>query len=133
MLDAAVRSFPPVERRCLQWAFPIWNLNKDLDPALLRVARPRRRQNEGSEPEDSEPEKTRPDARWFATTFVGTEPKHRELILVEATSTGLSERQSQRLLRGAEAAGLIFRWNLGRNRPSMFANIPQPPSNETAL
>lgn len=133
VLDAAVRSFPPVEKRCLLWQFPVFIPANELDPAMLRVERPRRRGKEFNESEKSEPKEPSRSAEWFAQTFVGSEPKHREVILHEATSTGLSERQSQRLLRSAEATGFIFRWNTDRNRSSMFANFPQPPSTETAL
>lgn len=36
VLDAAVRSFPPVKPIVLQWNFPIWTKRADLDPALLK-------------------------------------------------------------------------------------------------
>ena len=43
VLDAAVRSWPPVMPRCLRWTFPVWTPDDALDPAALRSERPRRR------------------------------------------------------------------------------------------
>jgi len=40
VLDAAVRSWPPVELRC---TFPVWTTDDTLDPADLLTARARRR------------------------------------------------------------------------------------------
>lgn len=36
VLDAAVRSFAPVEPLALRWVFPVWRPAEDIDPALLR-------------------------------------------------------------------------------------------------
>ncbi|MEM7630362.1 MAG: AAA family ATPase, partial [Planctomycetota bacterium] len=33
VLDAAVRSWPPIEPTCLRWSFPVWNADRSLDPA----------------------------------------------------------------------------------------------------
>jgi hypothetical protein len=40
VLEAAARSWPPVEPICLRWKFPIWQIDEDLDPALLKTDRP---------------------------------------------------------------------------------------------
>ena len=45
VLDAAARSWPPIAPTCLRWEFPIFTPAPDLDPAMLRPARPRRRRN----------------------------------------------------------------------------------------
>ncbi len=47
VLDAAVRSWPPVEPRCLRWTFPVWNPDDSLDPEALSVEG--RRQEEGGD------------------------------------------------------------------------------------
>lgn len=125
VLDAAVRSWPPVQARCLRWTFPVWTPTDDLDPALLRSERPRRPRKVEQEGEEPLPELPW-DAQRFVDTFITAKPKSRELILGEATAAGLSDRRAERLLRQAEAAAVAHRWVSGRNRPSSYANIPQP-------
>jgi hypothetical protein len=39
VLEAAVRSWPPVEPRCLRWNWPVWLAVQDADPTLLRGAK----------------------------------------------------------------------------------------------
>src|SRR5690606_3187645 len=41
VLDAAVRSFPPVDPRVLRWAFPLWHADDDADPSRLKGLDPR--------------------------------------------------------------------------------------------
>ena len=36
VLDAAVRSFPPIEPLTLRWEFPVWRPASDVDPARLK-------------------------------------------------------------------------------------------------
>jgi len=40
VLDAAVRSWPPVEPMVLRWTFPIWTPADDLDPEKLKGKKP---------------------------------------------------------------------------------------------
>ncbi len=40
VVDAAVRSFKPIEAFCLRWDFPLWMPAEDCDPAKLKVAKP---------------------------------------------------------------------------------------------
>ncbi len=37
VLDAAVRSWPPVQSRALRWTFPVWNPAGDIGPSLTGV------------------------------------------------------------------------------------------------
>ena len=39
VLDAAVRSWPPIDPCCLRWAYPVWLLAPELDPEALKGAR----------------------------------------------------------------------------------------------
>lgn len=56
VLEAAVRSWPPVMPRCLRWTFPVWTVDDTLDPADLRPERPRRKPKpQATEPEPVEP------------------------------------------------------------------------------
>jgi hypothetical protein len=130
VLEAAVRSWPPVLPRCLRWAFPVWTPADDLDPTLLRSERPRRaRKAEADADEAEQPEPTW-DAERFAATFVTGKPKTRDAILAEANAVGLSDWKAERLLRRAEGLSLVHRWASGRNRPSAYANVPQPANEE---
>ncbi|MSR59069.1 MAG: AAA family ATPase [Planctomycetaceae bacterium] len=36
VLDAAVRSFRPLDPLCLRWRFPLWEVDESLDPTLLK-------------------------------------------------------------------------------------------------
>src|SRR5581483_8746120 len=66
VLEAAVRSFPPVSPVCLRWSFPVWTADTTLDPAALRVEKQRRRKIEGQEPTKEKP------APWTAQRFAAT-------------------------------------------------------------
>jgi hypothetical protein len=44
VLDGAVRSWAPLEPRCLRWEFPLWHPAEDYSPALLKRPEDRRRQ-----------------------------------------------------------------------------------------
>jgi hypothetical protein len=108
VLDAAVRSWPPVKPICLRWDFPTWTPAADLDPADLRSERPRRRKPEGEEQPKEPPAPWTP--RRFADTFGKPEPQPRAALLENARLCGLSERKRQELLRAAVDLGNLFRW-----------------------
>src|SRR5262249_8842331 len=100
VLDAAVRSWPPVLPRCLSWSFPSWTPAPDLDPTALRMSRPRRRRPEGEEPKSKSAE--RPwDAKRFAMAVGTIGAKPRSQILEEARVLGLSDRKADTLLKAA--------------------------------
>lgn len=120
VLDAAVRSWPPVEPRCLRFTFPVWTPADDLDPAALKPERPRKRKaDEGAS-------KDQWDAESFAAEFVTGEPQSMAEIIDAAVDTGMSQREANRLLKRAERSGLVHRWREGANRPVAFATRPQP-------
>ena len=122
VLDGAVRSFPPVSARCLRWSFPIWIPDDGLDPASLRVEKPRKRVREPES--NSQPEWT---VERFAEAFVTTMPRHRGAIVVEAKEqAGLTERRVLRLLKQAVNQGLIHRWKRHGNRQIGYATQPMP-------
>ncbi|MCL6505526.1 MAG: helicase RepA family protein [Bryobacteraceae bacterium] len=128
VLDAAVRSWPPVMPRCLRWTFPVWTLDDTLDPADLRPERPRRK----PKPEVVEARPVEPawDAERFAVAFVGQEPIKMLAIVQAAMDAGLSERKANRLLKQAESDGLVHRWRFGANHPVLYATKPQPEGRE---
>lgn len=128
VLEGAVRSWAPIQARCLRWGFPVFTPADDLDPRLLRSERPKRPKKQDTDEEDGQEAPTW-DAEHFAMAFVTKTPQTRNAILFAANEVGLSDYKGERLLRKAEGTGLVHRWSQGRNRPSLYANIPQP--NET--
>jgi hypothetical protein len=124
VLDAAVRSWPPVKPRCLRWTFPVWTPDDSLDPTALRSERPRRR----AKPEGKEPASADWDAQQLVEALVTDEPQPMQAIIVAATKAGVSERKAMRLLKSAEASGVVHRWRFGNNRPVQIATVAQPTS-----
>jgi hypothetical protein len=121
VLDAAVRSWPPIAPFCLRWKFPIWTPADELDPNDLRKPGRPRKQDEVVTPT---PSKWTPET--FATRFVSVEPKSKRLILASAASEGLSERGAENLLALAEDAGKVFRWTYQGNVSPKFSSTPEP-------
>ncbi len=114
VLDAAVRSWPPMEARCLRWDFPVFNPAPDLDPAALRPERPRRRkENKGSDGSDAKPPWT---ARRFAEAFFSADPAGKASVVALAVEAGLSQRQANTLLSAAEAQNFIRRQEVEGDR-----------------
>jgi hypothetical protein len=124
VLDAAVRSWPPVAPLCLRWEFPVWLPDNTLDPAALRQERPRRRA-----PPEPRIERT-PEPPWtperFVEAFVGTEPQPQWGLIDVAMASGVSERRAISLFRRAVAKGLLYRWPCGPDRSPRFAREPPP-------
>lgn len=123
VLDAAVRSWPPLQPRCLRWTFPVWTPDDALDPTELRPEKPRRKPK--AEPTPGEPDKPVWDATSFAAAFVTDEPVVTPRVIERAKQAGVSENQAKKLLKLAEADGLIHRWKFGASQPVRFANKPQ--------
>ncbi|MGE3805987.1 MAG: AAA family ATPase [Gemmataceae bacterium] len=120
VMDVAVRSWPPLEPRCLRWTCPVWELADDLDPKQLRQdgATKKHKTEEADEFPTWTPE-------MFAEAFVTTEPKSMVAILAEANEQGLNDHKVKKLVAVAEHHGLIHRWDLGRRRLG-YASGPQP-------
>ncbi len=119
VLDAAVRSWPPVAPRCLRWTFPVWTPADDLNPASLR-------KEGGQKHADAEAE---PPKTWgveeFAAEFVAESPRSEDRIYEDAEQQGISVRRIKRLLALALEEGLIHRWTLEPNRTVAYATIEQ--------
>ena len=67
VVDAAVRSWPPLEPRCLRWEFPVWQPDEYLAPADLKFERSNGR---GRSQEQAKPETPEWTAESFAKKFV---------------------------------------------------------------
>jgi hypothetical protein len=126
VLDAAVRSWPPIEPRCLRWSFPVWTVNDTLDPADLKPEKPRRKPKPAPPPEPAKPTKPEWTVASFVAAFVTETPAMTARIVHRATEADVPEPLAKKLLKQAEAAGLIHRWKFGANQPVQFATRPQP-------
>jgi hypothetical protein len=124
VLDAAVRSWPPTEPRCLRWVFPTWEPADDLDPSLLRSQRRRKRPRKSETPPAPEPEPWTVER--FVAEYLGPEPRAKRAILESAAMGELSRRRADGLLNLAMEAGLVHRWVFASNEPHGFATESQP-------
>jgi hypothetical protein len=120
VLDAAVRSWAPVDPIVLRWTFPVWRPAPELDPECLKNEKANRKR--ASEPVVPPAEQLEA----FVERFVSDEPQTRSSILQAACEGGLSERRAQRLLHTGEELGLIHRWSYGSHKPTCYATVPKP-------
>ncbi len=118
VLEAAVRSWAPVEPMALRWLFPVWKAAPDLDPAALRSEKPKRAKP--TPEESSEPPAW--SVQRFVEAFMGAEPVTLpELRERAASDPGLSWRRVSDLLSIAEQRRMIRRVRLpGRGGPQGF-------------
>jgi len=126
VLEAVVRSWPPVEPIVLRWEFPIWRAAPDLDPAALRSEKPRR---SARLPNLDDGQSVEPALMWDLPTFVQIciDEAGRTFAEIAARARGLSTWKAKQFLRQAEAEGWIHRWlPKNPNCPVRFSTIPQP-------
>jgi hypothetical protein len=125
VLEAAVRSWPPVEPLALRWTFPIWSPAAELDPTRLRVEKPKRSKHPAAPPERAEaPGWT---VERFVSQFITDEPIGKPEIREAAKDEPhLSWRRVADFLEIAETRGLVHRWRVGRAHKVMYATVPQP-------
>lgn len=120
VLDAAVRSWPPIDPTCLRWEFPVWTVDESLDPLSLKSERPGKKKEQAQKP--SKPEAPSWDAERFVAEFFSDEPlsipELRELV---KPMKNLPMRRAEDLLSIAESRQLIERRKLpGRGGPVGF-------------
>ncbi len=119
VLDAAVRSWKPIEPTCLRWSFPVWTVDEALDPGMLKPERPAKRK----EPRQAEAPK---EPEWSVGRFI------EEFITSEAVTIaelrerasgvpGLSWRRVSDFIHIAEQRGLVERVRMpGRGGPQGY-------------
>jgi len=122
VMDAAVRSWPPRQPRCLRWAWPVWMPDDDLDPTALRKEGGRK----SSGGDSAEPETPVWTVESFVAKFIGQEPKSQTRIVFDAEQAGLSSRKVARFLELAEEDGCIHRWYTGPRRTLSYATTEPP-------
>jgi hypothetical protein len=128
VMEAAVRSWPPVSPICLRWAYPVWTVAPDLDPAALRKEGGRAKG--GAEGSDSPAKKYTTGS--FVERFLGKAPQSLERILERTEQEeGLSTRRVNRWLKLAEEDGIIFRWEVGPRKTLAYATDRQPETEAT--
>jgi len=120
VLDAAVRSWPPLPARALRWEFPLFRVDTSLDPSLLR-----REGGKGGAKKEKAEEAAHWTAQAFVETFCNSEPRSKARILEDAEQAGLSSRRAGRLIEMAEEENRIHRWSLGEHGLLGFATKEQ--------
>ena len=122
VLEAAVRSWAPIEPMALRWTFPVWTAAPDLDPCALRSEKPKRVKaapEEPAEPPDWSVER-------FVEVFLSDRPATKAQIREAAKDEpGLSWRRVADLLDIAESRGLVHRWSVGKAHRALYATSPQ--------
>lgn len=121
VVDAVVRSFPPVKAFVVRAMRPGWELAPELDPLDLRKPSSRRRA-------DSDKPEAAPVQPWtpehFADKVVGCLPSIKDAVLARAREAGLSASEAASLLRRALDAGLVHRHQNGHSAPHRFSTNP---------
>jgi hypothetical protein len=127
VLDAAGRSFPPIEPLAIRFDFPVWRAASDLDATALKPDRPRR--NKPAKEDGREPIEPKPivDAtQEFTAKYITKDPQTRATIIDAAIMGGLTENRAKKMLAAAEGRKIAFRWTAGPRKPELFATLAQP-------
>ncbi|MCD4832051.1 MAG: AAA family ATPase [Anaerohalosphaeraceae bacterium] len=120
VLDAAVRSWPPLDPVCLRWDFPVWNHASDFDAEELEGARKKK-----AKPDPNQ--KSEMTAEEFVHRFVPAEPVVKTVINECARAAGLSGRQFNAFMAQAENRNLMYRYAGPANRKHKFSRNKPPP------
>ena len=125
VLDAAVRSWPPIDPMCLEWTYPVWNPVAGLDPADLRPERQRRKPKDQKSLTPVPPEPPWDTGR-FVSAFITAEARTKAVILESAEKSGLSQRRAETLLKRAMDTRQAYPWKFTSNELVRYATTPQP-------
>ena len=118
VLDATVRSWPPIEPTCLRWEWPLWKAAPELDPSQLKTGKPRK----SAKP----PPPAEMSAEQFAATFGTPEPQEQAALIEAAVKAGLSSRSAGQLIKRAAATKKLHRWPHEDKRINVFSTVPAP-------
>ncbi len=118
VLDAAVRSFAPIDPSCLRWTFPVWNYDPSLDPTELKGERPRRK----ADRDDARTEPWTPER--FVQTFIRRPAGIDEIRSNTTAVRELTWRAVSRLIQEAERMQLIYRHKSGQGGRVTFSTTP---------
>lgn len=125
VVDAVVRSFPPMDSFVIRSTKPGWALAPDLDPSQLR--KPTRRGKAAGSAEAAAPA-PEPIRQWtpehFAADVVGRSRSIRDEVIARGVACGLGKSQAESLLKRALEAGLVHRHKDGPTAPHRFSIDP---------
>lgn len=119
VMDAVVRSFEPFMPLCLRWTFPVWMVDKDLNPDQLRRESGKGRNH--SAVTKKKPAKATWTVEAFVQSFVTKEPKTELAICGKAHEKNISGRKAKQLLQGAIEEQKVFAWEKARNQKVRYA------------
>jgi len=120
VVEAVVRSWPPLAPYCLRWSFPVWMPDRELDPSRLLGMRQER---------DITPRKDMEPGE-FTAMFFHENPISKARIFELASLEGLTQQRIKQLLQLAVESGLLYRWIMP-DKSVGFATEP-PPEDESA-
>ena len=120
VVEAVVRSWPPLAPYCLRWKFPVWMPDRELDPSRLLGMRQERDVTSRKDMEPSE----------FTAMFFHENPISKARIFELASLEGLTQQRIKQLLQLAVESGLLYRWIMP-DKSVGFATEP-PPEDESA-
>lgn len=116
VLDAAVRSWKPIDPVCLRWTFPVWDADPMVDATALKVEHPRRKRD-GAARRDARPvpEPTPWTPQEFVERFLA-EPGTGDEVRARAREFGVGWRDAKALLGEAKRLGLAVqdKANIGK-------------------
>lgn len=114
VLDTSLRSFPPIDPLGLRWDYPRWWPDQTVDVGKLAGAQPKA------------PKQWSP--RLFVEAVVNARPSTRSELIDRGVEEGCSAWNADRLLRAADADGLVSRTGAGTKadpfRYSILEAIP---------
>ena len=124
VLDAAVRSWKPIDPVCLRWEFPAWHIDTDLDPTQLRKANRKIKRDEiASAPAE-------PKIVWtvekFVESFLSADALATNIIIAKACAA-MSERKAIKWLLLDRIAGPPVAADLIERLESLEDNYERTP------
>lgn len=120
VVEAAVRSFAPVEPFCMRWAFPVFELAEDLNPSELRQDRPTRQAKQGNEsgviPHDQRQREEHDKRKMLMDAYLAFPEGETMRVLREATTmnTNVFKSVNSELIR----AGVVTPCKVIKNKRS---------------
>ena len=125
VLDAAVRSNPPLSPMCLRWKFPVWKYEPGLDPGDIEGAKLESRKISNQYDSKQNPNLS---IETFLDIFIEGPPVSKKEVYARAEQIGLSRRQVEGFIENALAQNVIFRVQEAANKPLFYSR--NPPRNE---
>ncbi len=122
VVDAVVRSFPPMDSFVIRSTNPGWALALNLDPTLLRKPTRRGKVAEATAPSREPVRIWAPEE--FATEIVGRERSIRDDVIARGVARGLGKGQAEALLKRAIDARKVHRHLGGPSAPHRFSIDP---------